>query len=103
LFAALDDILAKIGMDFLIHGACHTPINADKLAGQWARDHNIEELAYPVDHALDGPWPGAGPARNRRMFAASHPTHVLAAPGGSGTENMISIAVAHRIPVRRIK
>lgn len=92
--AALDAVHAKRGLTAVIHGACHTPINADKLAGQWARDHGVLEEAYPVDHALDGPWPGAGPRRNARMLAESRPDGVVAFPGGPGTRGMCALAMA---------
>ena len=78
------------GIGCVIHGACHTPVNADKLAGEWAKQNNIPVEEYPVDHDLDGPWPGAGPRRNSRMLAHSHPDFGLVFPGGKGTANMQS-------------
>lgn len=56
----------------IVHGAC--PTGADQLAEQfvraWARRYGVRSHQFPVNHALDGPWPGAGPHRNRRMVDA---------------------------------
>lgn len=50
----------------LVHGAC--PTGADKIMGEVAPEIGFEVRPYPVDHALDGPWPQAGPRRNSRML-----------------------------------
>lgn len=62
----------------IIHGACSrimkgVEVSVDTLAAFAARGlgHHVE--AYPVVHRLDGPWSGAGPGRNKRMFLASKP------------------------------
>jgi hypothetical protein len=93
LYAALTRLYDKVGITAIIHGACHTPINADKLAGQWARDFGIIEHAYPVDHALDGPWPAAGNVRNHRMLydKDSRPDGGVSFPGGNGTKHMTDL------------
>lgn len=63
----------------LIHGDCPHPrsvANAEKLlwsidqvADRVARDLAFHEVRRrPVDRALDGPWPAAGPRRNARMI-----------------------------------
>lgn len=59
----------------IIHGACSridsrgVQVSVDMIVDFVARGlgHKIER--YPVNHGLDGPWPGAGPARNRRMLS----------------------------------
>ncbi len=43
---------------------------ADAEAMYWAAGHGFEVAGYKVDHALDGPWPWAGPRRNERMLLA---------------------------------
>lgn len=97
--AALDAVHAKRGITAVIHGACHTPINADKLAGQWARDHGVPEEPWPVVRALDGPWPASGPHRNARMLGESKPDGVVAFPGGHGTSDMCRRARAAGLKV----
>lgn len=54
----------------VVHGGAR---GADIIAGFAAEILGFEVRAYPVDHALDGPWPAAGPRRNIRMLAAEHP------------------------------
>lgn len=74
----------------IICGAC--PAGADQHAIDYAVVHWTGLEQYPVDHALDGPWPAAGPKRNYRMLVTSKPDVVLAMPGGRGTANMIERA-----------
>ena len=98
--ARLDDVAAKHPRITIIHGACYTSVNADKLAGQWAHEHGHRVEEYPVYHALDGAWPGAGPRRNARMLRSAWPVHgVVAFPGGSGTEDMVKKARATGVKV----
>lgn len=49
----------------IVHGAAR---GADSIAGDVARELGLEAKAYPVDEALDGPWPAAGIRRNQRML-----------------------------------
>lgn len=72
----------------VIHGNCgdlnhrergkRVPMGADVLAGWCAAGVGAGVEVYPVDHALDGPWPEAGPRRNLRMFRESRPDRGLA-------------------------
>jgi len=77
----------------VIHGDCR---GADKLAGSVAKHYGYCLDLYSVDHDIDGPWPGAGPRKNRRMFEASGPDIVLAFPlspiGKGGTWDMVGVA-----------
>jgi hypothetical protein len=54
----------------VVHGGAR---GADIIAGFAAEILGFEVRAYPVNHSLDGPWPGAGPRRNIRMLKAEHP------------------------------
>lgn len=55
----------------VIHGGAP---GVDMIAGFVAKDIlGLRVRSYPVDHALDGPWPGAGPRRNERMLNSEHP------------------------------
>jgi len=111
----------------VIHGACSRKINRRVRGGLVPCEVSVDMIAdfvvrrlgfavepYPVDHALDGPWPAAGPRRNARMLREGKPTHGLAfgplvKPGGAsltaglkttGTGNMVGLMLAARIPVR---
>lgn len=77
---------------------------ADNLAAVAARDMGVfETWTFKVDHQLDGPWPGAGCARNRRMLEAARPDLVVAFWDGkreaSGTLDCIQQAINRGIPV----
>lgn len=55
------------GTTRVVHGGAR---GADDIAGRVAHAHGFIVVPYPVDHIIDGPWPGAGMARNRRMVSA---------------------------------
>ena len=110
-------------VEVIIHGACSRikdgrQVSVDMLADRAARDLGRYVEAYPVDHALDGPWPGAGPRRNERMFRLSRPNSGLAFGAlwrlkdgrtrrglasswkPTGTGGMVGILLAAGLPVR---
>jgi hypothetical protein len=83
---------------------------ADDMAAGIAANHEDEfvkpvDVCYRVDHALDGPWPGAGPRRNERMVSAEAPTiaRVFAFTVGraltKGTRDCVERCIAHGLPV----
>ncbi len=90
----------------VVHGGC--PTGADSIATSVARTLGFELKVYPVDHALDGPWPAAGPRRNQRMLdlESERIGIVLAftsAPDGQltrGTADCVRRALAMKLPVR---
>lgn len=86
----LDAVHRKHAIEVLIEGECPTPVNADKLARAWAESRGVPVDPTSVDHALDGPWPGAGPSRNARQ-AEKRPTHCVAFPttDSKGTWDMV--------------
>lgn len=95
LYDRLDAIAREYTIEVLIHGACIVDgkqSGADYHAECWARQRDIPALAFPVDHALDGEWPSAGPRRSRRMLRDGHATHLLACPGGKGTAACVDAA-----------
>lgn len=64
----LDVALRVPGVNRVVHGGAK---GADVYAGAIATDvFNAYVDHYPVDIAIDGPWPGAGPRRNARMLDA---------------------------------
>ncbi len=70
----------------LIHGDCgkddvagNVICGADRIMGDvYFHELSGSVVAYPVDHALDGPWPSAGPRRNARMLRDGKPDRGLA-------------------------
>lgn len=76
-------------------------VSADTLA--WLATHSLglEEATYTVDHAVDGPWPAAGPRRNVRMLEAERPPLVLAYPdlGSRGTWHCVAAALRQGVTV----
>jgi len=79
---------------FIIEGAgpgVRGEPSCDELVYQWRMRNKLEGARYPVDHTIDGPWPGAGPKRNLRMLEESKPDRGIAFPGGRGTANMVKL------------
>jgi hypothetical protein len=68
----------------LAHGNCK---GTDRLAEQYALEHNWNVVPYPANWALYGK--SAGPLRNQKMLVDFKPDVVVAFPGGKGTEDMI--------------
>lgn len=103
LWVQLERIDVSHCIDCLIEGEAD---GADKLARQWAERRGVPFHPFPaawddIDH------PGAvarrnrqgrlydasaGTRRNTQMIVEGQPTHILAAPGGTGTANMIAQA-----------
>lgn len=102
---ALDLLHQRRGIAALAHGATPTRDGADWHADAWAKAHIGGAWRFPVMPEVDGPWPGAGFARNARMlrdFRMGKPIHgVVAFPGGNGTQHMAVIAERAGIPVWR--
>jgi hypothetical protein len=101
----LDTIHFIAGIDVIIHGDAgkfyDMPdsyigdevgfwVGADKLAGQWARRHNITENFYKANWVAHGR--KAGPIRNQYMLEKEKPDLVVAFPGGRGTKDMVKRA-----------
>ncbi len=102
--ATLDAINRKHALEYVIEGEA---TGADTLAREWAESRGIPVKPVPVDHALDGPWPGAGPRRNSRMLL-ERPTAAVAFPRangkwGSGTLDMIKKLKEVDVPVWKIQ
>ncbi len=111
----------------VIHGGngdprARPPRGADVLAGWVAKGLGSGVVVFAVDHTIDGPWPGAGPRRNERMFRDGQPDRGLALgslwrpnPHGgrrsyagtttplwkhTGTGGMVAIMLTASVPVR---
>lgn len=86
-FEVLDEVHAKCPITLIVHGGAR---GADMLANAWARKRGIPVSVHPAKWREHGR--GAGPIRNRFMFAAEKPDTVVAFPGGNGTEDMVRVA-----------
>ena len=85
----LDEVHAVYGISTIIHGAAR---GADQLAGIWAYDKGIPEIARPANwNGPDGK--AAGFVRNQAMLDELRPDLVIAFPGGNGTKDMIRRAL----------
>lgn len=91
---------------FIIEGAgpgVNGQPSCDQLVYEWRVANRIPGMRFPVDHVLDGPWPGAGPRRNLRMFKQGNPERGIAFPGGKGTANMVGIMKRAGLNVLELK
>jgi len=79
---AFHELWVKIGADVLIHGDAD---GTDRFVADRAEARGITVDPYPATEELDGPWPGAGPRRNRRMLVQGGAQGLAAFPGGRGT------------------
>ncbi len=79
------------------------PAGTDSFVASRALLRGLPVEAYPVDQALDGPWPAAGHRRNRRMLlgnVGAGPADELAAFWGErGTAGAVKAALALGLPV----
>jgi hypothetical protein len=81
----------------IIHGDAR---GADTLAKLWALDRGIQHLPFPIREKDWERWGlAAGHRRNTQMIVEGLPDCVIAFPGHSGTENMITQAKHFKIPV----
>lgn len=97
----LSEVLNRInreqGITYIIHGAA---IGADRMAGDWAHEKGIQEVACPANWEHNGK--SAGPVRNQAMLGLK-PDLVVAFPGGRGTANMVRIAKNANVPVYEVE
>ena len=70
---------------------------ADSLAHQWALKRRLATEVYHADWDTYGK--PAGMIRNREMLTIGEPNVVIAFPGTTGTENMITISRKAGVPV----
>ena len=87
LFETLDYLDFEYVFDILIHGDAS---GADRLAGEWAKERGCHFHPEPAQWKRYNN--AAGPIRNQKMLDDWKPHLVVAFPGGSGTEDMITRA-----------
>lgn len=93
LYAGLDRLHELNPITQVIEGGAE---GADRFGGEWARRNGVQLITVPANWRAYGK--KAGYLRNVQM-ADMVPDMVLAAPGGAGTQMMISIAQQRGIPV----
>lgn len=80
-------------------------LGIDRFSRTWATFNKVPNDPCPVDNALDGQWPNAGPRRNGRMLREKKPERCIAfvaTPPTKGTTDMIRQAKKAGIPVREV-
>lgn len=101
-FEVLDGMHKATPIACIIEGGA---LGGDRFSRAWAERRGVAHDPCPVDHALDGPWPGAGPRRNWRMLKTKKPDQVVAfvaTPPTPGTSHMVNVAKREGVPVREI-
>lgn len=89
LYAYLDRVVERYGRpDIVIQGGAK---GADALARSWAQARGYLGKTFEANWSRG---PKAGRERNGLMLNAGRPTHVVAFPGGPGTEHMVEISKA---------
>lgn len=93
-------IFTRLGGTELHDGDCR---GVDRGVRAWMNRHHpeISTRSWPV-LPIDGPWPAAGPWRNRRMLVQSVSQHLIHFPGGRGTASCIRIARELGIPTHSV-
>lgn len=85
----------------IIEGDC---TGADRIAGQWAQQHQVPLHVYPADWSKGL---AAGPIRNRQMLTEGQPDLVLAFHDhivqSKGTKNMVTQAQKAKITCILVK
>jgi hypothetical protein len=89
----LNEVHLTTPVTLLIEGGAS---GADRLAGQWAAEHDVPTLRMNADWKKYGR--GAGHIRNQQMLDEK-PELLVAFPGGKGTADMVRRARKAGLPV----
>ena len=73
---------------------------ADYLAKEWAKENNVECLSFPADWQQYGK--RAGYIRNKQMLDEGKPDLVIAFPGGTGTNMMVTLSESAGVMTKRV-
>lgn len=94
----VNEVLDKIHQTTPIVMLCQGGASgADLLGKLWAISRKVSHIEFRANWREHGR--GAGPIRNRKMLTEFKPDLVVAFPGGRGTADMASIAVAAGVDV----
>ena len=95
---ALDGVHVAHGIARLAHGGAR---GADTLAGEWAREVDVDVEVFAAEWERLGK--RAGFVRNEAMLDAVKPDLVIAFEGGKGTDNLVTGARSRGLRVWRVK
>ena len=73
---------------------------ADYLAKEWAQENKVECLSFPADWQQYGR--KAGYIRNKQMLDEGKPDLVIAFPGGTGTDMMVTLSESAGVLTKRV-
>lgn len=73
---------------------------ADEMARAWAKRCGVPNRSYPADWSKYGR--AGGPIRNGQMLREEEPDLLLVCPGGKGTLDMETRAIAAGVPIQRV-
>jgi len=96
-FAVLDSVHDASKIACIIEGGAN---GADQIAHDWAVERGVDWEMHPADWDRYGKL--AGPLRNAHMLTRNVDL-VVAFPGGKGTSDMVTRAVAAKVAVSRIE
>ena len=94
IFDTLDSLAEQHEIDLVVHGAAR---GADAIAGMWADERGVDVHSYPADWRKLGK--SAGHVRNKQMLDSEEVDLVVPFPGGTGTRNMVDLAISRGIKV----
>lgn len=97
IYKTLNQIHKETPISLLITGDAK---GADHLSYLWALNYTIPTRIFMANWKKYGP--RAGPIRNQEMINQAKPDLILAFPGGTGTQNMISLGKKAALPIRII-
>lgn len=89
---------AALGGTELLHGDYPDENGVDRFVAAHVYGDGWRVTRVPVDHAVDGAWPAAGPKRNVRMLKRDVEA-LIPFPGDSGTASCVASALRMGIPV----
>ncbi|MDX2263456.1 MAG: DUF2493 domain-containing protein [Hyphomicrobiales bacterium] len=87
IFETLDKARAKYPDLVLLHGG--TPTGADHIAGLWAKNRGVTQIAFKPDWKKDGK---AAPFKRNDRLLAVIPKGLIAFPGNGITDNLVDKA-----------
>lgn len=94
----LDAWVARYGVpELVISGGA---VGADTWAAWWARQRGYPLKVFPADWARWGK--RAGRIRNQQMLGEGKPSHLVAFPGGVGTQDMVGRAGAAGLAICQV-
>lgn len=98
LWRLLDELHHSMHIDCILEGG---QTGADQLAFEWSQTRDVAVETYMAAWKRYGL--AAGPTRNLLMLKRGLPDMVVAAPGGTGTQNMIEQATLDQVDILMVQ